>query len=93
MKWMPILRIRPKVTSRDENAGNTARFCDKVAGRSMGVDRNFPGGGQSRHFGYPFQVSDDATQTDVHKTLYPFYSTKKMPNVTEAVANSAPSKT
>jgi len=31
IKWMPILRIRPKVTSRDENAGNTACFCDKVA--------------------------------------------------------------
>ena len=32
MKWMPILHIWPEVTSRDENAGNTARFCDKVAG-------------------------------------------------------------
>jgi len=32
MKWMPILRISPKVTLRDENVGNTARFCDKVAG-------------------------------------------------------------
>jgi len=30
MKWMPILRIWPKVTSRDENAGNTARFYVKV---------------------------------------------------------------
>ena len=30
---MPILRIWPKVTLRDENAGNTARFSDKVAGR------------------------------------------------------------
>jgi len=29
MKLMPILRIWPKVTSRDENA---ARFCDKVVG-------------------------------------------------------------
>ena len=27
---MPILRIWPKVTSPDENVGNTARFCDKV---------------------------------------------------------------
>jgi len=25
MKWMPILRIRPKVTLRGENAGNTVR--------------------------------------------------------------------
>ena len=30
---MPILRIWPKVTLLDKNAGNTARFCDKVAGR------------------------------------------------------------
>jgi len=28
----------------------------------------FPGGGQSRHFAYPFQVVDDATQIDIHKT-------------------------
>jgi len=33
MKWIPIFHIWPKVTSRDEYAGNTARFCDKVAGR------------------------------------------------------------
>jgi len=33
MKWMPILRIWPKVTSRDENAGNTARFFNKVVGQ------------------------------------------------------------
>ena len=38
---------------------------------------NFPGGGQSWHFAYPFQVVDDATQMDVHKTLHPFYTTKK----------------
>ena len=30
IKRMPILRIWPKVTSRDESDGNTARFCDKV---------------------------------------------------------------
>jgi len=30
MKGMPILRIWPKVTSRDENAENTARFCVNV---------------------------------------------------------------
>jgi len=30
MKWMPILRIWPKVISHDENSGNTARFCVKV---------------------------------------------------------------
>ena len=49
--------------------------------------------GQSRHFAYPFQVSDDASQMDVHKTLYPFYITKKLLNVTATLANSAPSKT
>jgi len=50
-------------------------------------------GGQGRHFAHPFQVSHDATQTDVHKTLYPCYITKKMLSVTATVANSAPSKT
>jgi len=34
-KWMPILRIGPKVTWRDDNAGNTARFCDKVGPRDV----------------------------------------------------------
>ena len=32
MKWMPTLRVWPEITSRDENPGNTARFCDKVVG-------------------------------------------------------------
>jgi len=45
-------------------------------------------GGQSRHFAYPFWIVDDATQVDVHKTLQPFYTPKKMPNVTAAVAYS-----
>jgi len=26
-------------------------------------------------------IADDAMQMDVHKTLYPFYTTKKMPHV------------
>jgi len=30
LQWMLILRIWPKVTSHDENAENTARFCVKV---------------------------------------------------------------
>jgi len=47
-----------------------------------GRPQKFFQGGQSRHFAYPFQVSDDATQTDVHKTLYPCYTTKKMLSVT-----------
>jgi len=58
----------------------------------MGVRRNFSRGGPCSHFVYPFQVFDDAVQTDVHKTFYPFYTTKKMLNVTATVANSAPSK-
>jgi len=57
----------------------------------MGVRRNFSRWGQSRHFAYPFQVSDDAMQMDVHKTLYPFCTTKKMANVMATVANSVPS--
>jgi len=51
----------------------------------MGVRRNFSRGVQSRHSAY-FQVVDDATQTDVHKMLHLFYTTKKMSNVTAAVA-------
>jgi len=27
-------------------------------------------------------IADDAMQMDVHKTLYPFYTIKKMPHVT-----------
>jgi len=42
----------------------------------------FPGGGQRRHFAYHFQVADNAMQTDVHKALYPFYTTKIKPHVT-----------
>jgi len=30
-------------------------------------------------------IADDAMQTDVHKTLYPFYTTKKMPRVTVTI--------
>jgi len=43
-------------------------------------------------FAYPFQVADDAMQIDVHKTHYPFCTTKKLPNVTVTVANSFFSK-
>ena len=38
-----------------------------------GRTQNFFQGGR-RNFAYPFQVADDARQTDVHKTLYAFYS-------------------
>ena len=48
----------------------------------------FPGG-QSRHFAYPFQVADDTMQMDVHKTLYPFNTTKNMPHVTATVPKYA----
>jgi len=27
-------------------------------------------------------IADDEMQMDIHTTLYPFYTTKKMPNVT-----------
>jgi len=43
---------------------------------SMGVRMKFFQEGQSRNFAYPFQVADDAMQIDIHKTLYPFYTTK-----------------
>ena len=33
----------------------------------------FPEGAQRRKFAYTFQFADDATQMEVHKTLYPFY--------------------
>jgi len=48
--------------------------------------------GSKRYLAHLFQGADDATQIDVHKTLYPFCATKKMPNVTVTVANSVPSK-
>jgi len=48
----------------------------------MGVRRNFFKGGQRRDFAYHFQVAEDAVQMNVHKTLYPFFTTKEMPHVT-----------
>jgi len=50
-------------------------------------------GGQSRHFAYLFQVSDDAMQMNVYKTLYPFHTKQKMFSDAATVANSAHSKT
>jgi len=50
----------------------------------MGVRKNFSRGGQRRNFGDPFQVADDAMHMDVHKTLCPFYTTKKMSRVAVA---------
>jgi len=54
----------------------------------MGVRRKFSSWGQRWHFAYSFQVFNDATQMEVHKTLHPFYPTKKVPNVTATVAYS-----
>jgi len=34
-------------------------------------------------------IADDAMQMDVHKTLYPFYTTKKMLHVTVTITKNA----
>jgi len=34
-------------------------------------------------------IADDAMQKDVQKTLYPFYTTKKIPHVTVTLTKSA----
>ena len=34
-------------------------------------------------------IADDAMQMDIHKTPYPFYTTKKMPHVTAAITKNA----
>ena len=34
-------------------------------------------------------IADGAMQIDVHETLYPFYTTKKMPHVTVTITNNA----
>ena len=34
-------------------------------------------------------IADDAIQMEVHKTLYPFYTTKKMPHVTVTITKNA----
>jgi len=44
----------------------------------MGFRRNLSRR-ERRYFAYLFQVSDVAMQIDVHKTLYCFYTTKKIP--------------
>jgi len=35
-------------------------------------------------------IADDAMQKDVHKTLYPFYTTKEIPCVTVTITNNDP---
>jgi len=39
-----------------------------------GRPQKFSRKGVRRNCAYPFQVADDAMQTDVHKMLYHFYS-------------------
>jgi len=34
-------------------------------------------------------IADDAMQMHIHKTLYPFYTTKKMPHVTVTITKNA----
>jgi len=38
-------------------------------------------GGQHRRFVHIFQIADDEMQMDVHKTLYSFYASNRMPRV------------
>jgi len=38
---------------------------------------------------YGGNIADDAMQMDVHKMLYPFYTTKKMPHVTVIITINA----
>jgi len=45
----------------------------------MGVHRNFSRGDNADVLLILFQVAKDAAQMDVHKTLYPFYIPKKIP--------------
>jgi len=46
----------------------------------MGVHRNFCRGGNVNISLVLFQVANDAMQMDFHKTLYPFFTTKKIPH-------------
>ena len=46
---------------------------------TMGVRRKFAKEGNVDISLVLFQVANDATQMDLHETLYPFYTTKKIP--------------
>ena len=65
-EWLK--RIQPDSTTLYDPRIRSKSQC--IHGRPRKV---FPRGGQRRNFACPFQVADDAMQTDVHKTLYPFY--------------------
>jgi len=43
---------------------------------------------QRRQFAYRFQVADDTMQMDIHKTLYPFQTTKKILRAMSTVTKS-----
>ena len=47
--------------------------------------KNFPGGGKVDIFVCQIQVAIDAMHTDIHKTAYLVYTTKKMPHVAATV--------
>ena len=61
-------------------SGNTLKQGSRIYSVPWASAEIFPGG-QRQHFAYPFQVADDAMQMDVHKTFYPFYTTRKMRHV------------
>ena len=52
--------------------------CPCTAWSSWASAEIFPGG-QRRHFAYHFQFADVSMQMEVHKSVYCFYTTKKMP--------------
>jgi len=69
------------------------RNCKNIRQRgktrdAMNVLRNFTRGEQRQHFAYPFQVADNAMLMYVQKTLYPFYTARKMPRVTTSHKNA-----
>jgi len=47
---------------------------------ATGLAEIFQGGGQHGHFAYLFLVAQVAMQMNVLKTLYCFYTTRKMPH-------------
>jgi len=55
---------------------------------NRGRQQKFFQRGQRRHFAYTFQVADSALKKDVHKTLYPFCTMKKMLNFTVIVTKN-----
>jgi len=54
--------------------------CDRCLLLAMGVRRKFSRGVNVDISLSLFQVANDAMQMDLHKTPYPFYTTKKIPH-------------